>query len=139
LNAELVRVFFLLKKTCRFFLANSNFDEIFHSKVASEVDSEVLLFTKKPSENQMIKELLKFQAAATTQRIELKSEEIELDKPSQSPSYKIEFSQNNRLELVPRSSKDDADSQITYHKDDIFLASISSPSMQVISLYFKPI
>jgi hypothetical protein len=82
---------------------------------------------------------LKFQAAATTQRIELKSEEIELDKPSQSPSYKIEFSQNNRLELVPRSSKEDADSQIKYPKDDAFLTSNSSPSIQVISLYFKSI
>jgi len=103
------------------FLADTNFDEIFHSKVASEVDSEVLLFTKKPSENQMIKELLKFQAATTTERIELRSEEIELEKSNQSPSYKIEFTQNNRLELVPRSSKEDADPQIKYPKDDIFL------------------
>jgi len=106
--------------------ADTNFDEIFHSKVASEVDSEVLLFTKKPSENQMIKELLKFQAANTTERIELKCEEAELqENPNQSPSYKIEFSQNNRLELVPRSSKEDENTQIKYPKDDIFLISKS--------------
>lgn len=110
-----------MKNVSIFFSADTNFDEIFHSKVASEVDSEVLLFTKKPSENQMIKELLKFQAASTTERIELKSEEIELEKPNQSPSYKIEISQNNKLELVPRTSKDDADSQMKFPKDDIFL------------------
>ncbi len=90
------------------------------------MDSEVLLFTKKPSENQMIKELLKFQASSTTEKIELKNEEIESEKANQSPSYKIEFTQNNRLELVPKSSKEeDAYSQMKFPKDDIFLMSNS--------------
>ena len=98
------------------------FDNVFHQKVASESNSEVLLFTKKSSGLDLKNPLdfLKQKSILNRKSFETNSLTDD-DKPKtskSSPSYTIEFNIDNKLEMVQKKSieKNDTDSEENYCK-----------------------
>ena len=86
------------------------FDKVFYEKVASEAGSEVVLFTRKSTgrifnPKDPIGSLQSHRNLDTASELKTEEESInnleEIQTPS-SPTYVIEFNEDNKLKLVPR-------------------------------------
>ena len=86
------------------------FDKVFYEKVASEADSEVVLFTRKSTgrifnPKDPIGSLQSHRNLDSASELKAEEESInnveEIQIPS-SPTYAIEFNEDNKLKLVPR-------------------------------------
>ena len=83
------------------------FDKVFYEKVASEADREVVLFTRKAS-GPIFNPKDPIGSLQSHQSLDLKAEEDvdgkatnRIEEPG-SPTYIIEFNEDNKLKLVPR-------------------------------------
>ena len=93
------------------------YDDVYHQKVASSADTEVILFTKKSTSTTDLKNPLAFltqksiSSASNTLRNEEEDEaenNVNNARTSRSsPSYVIEFNADNKLEMVPKTSASD--------------------------------
>ena len=91
---------------------DSGFESLFHQKVASETNSEVILFTKKSNSKVDCKNPLDFLKQKSILNKNLSqsditqiNENIPRSSRSISPSYVIEFDAENKLEIVPKKQK----------------------------------
>lgn len=92
---------------------DSGFENLFHQKVASETNSEVILFTKKTNASSECKNPMDF-----LQRKSILNQNLSQSDFSQiadnnprssrsiSPSYVIEFDAENKLEMVEKKKKE---------------------------------
>ena len=93
------------------------YDDVFHQKVASDANSEVILFTKKFKSTTDLKNPLAFLKQNSMSGINMFHNESEDKEPIEqndnprtsksSPNYVIEFNADNKLEMVPKSAKYD--------------------------------
>ncbi len=98
-------------------IVGTSFGDVFHQKVACEDDREVILMTRKKTEN-----IFNFDRKtsddeddeAKSDFMALKNElndtveeEKNRDQDGDSPKYKIEFNHRNQIELVPRDQRED--------------------------------
>ena len=81
----------------------NNFEDVFHKKVSSEDNSEIILFTKKSSKSMFKKEaLVQIESPADIYNDEIPEENEAIE----SSAIRIEFGFNNKIELVPKQSSD---------------------------------
>ncbi|RNA31809.1 DNA repair complementing XP-G cells [Brachionus plicatilis] len=88
------------------FSTGTNFDDLYHQKVASEADSEVILFTKKFINKFTAKNIL--DEIHSQKKEDLEEENIFFETKNE-PSVRIEFNANNKIELIsnPENVKND--------------------------------
>ena len=90
----------------------NNFEDVFHKKVSSEDNSEIILFTKKSSKSMFKKETL----TQIESPEDICYDEIpEENEAIESSAIRIEFGFNNKIELVPKQLSDKF-SQNTFQK-----------------------
>lgn len=86
--------------------AGTDFDDLYHQKVASEADSEVVLFTKKVVNKFTAKNILEQIHAKKTEESE--DEDI-CSESKNEPTFRIEFNADNKIELVSYSDEQKID------------------------------
>jgi len=80
---------------------DSEFDKVYHQKVASEDHDEVILLTKKNSTSKLFSQKNPAEIIQLSDDIELINDNEEISLAKKSPQYRIEFNEKNKIEMVP--------------------------------------
>ncbi len=80
---------------------DSEFDKVYHQKVASEDHDEVILLTKKTSTSKLFSQKNPAEIIQLSDDIELINDNEEISLAKKSPQYRIEFNEKNKIEMVP--------------------------------------
>ena len=82
---------------------DSEFDKVFHKKVASEDHDEVILLTKKNPTSKLFSQNTPAEIIhlSDSNDIEIINENDEYLLAAKSPQYRIEFTEKNQIEMVP--------------------------------------
>ena len=81
---------------------DTEFDKVYHQKVASEDHDEVVLLTKKHSSSKLFSQNNPVELIQLTDDHEPEPDNLNVtDNAKKSPQYRIEFNENNKIEMVP--------------------------------------
>lgn len=117
---------------------DTEFDKVYHQKVASEDHDEVVLLTKKHSTSKLFSQNNPVELIQLTDDHEPEPDNLNVtDNAKKSPQYRIEFNENNKIEMVPLVKPNSEKKQSQLKSSHSTESDSSQAETQLLTEYLK--